>query len=218
MTIEKQQSDEKNGPSIQDSFVRTLAEHGIVRKFPKGAVIITEGDPSDSIYVILSGRVKVYLSDGDNREVVLNTCGPGTYLGELAFDDAPRSASVMTLEPCTFSVLTGKQFRDFVVASPDAAIHLIHDLIRRVRALSENVRNLALLDVYGRVAHLLIELAEEKDGRLIIDQPYTQQELAKRVGCSREMISRIFKDLVAGGYIKLEAKRISIEQPLPKRW
>ena len=218
MTIEKQQSDEKNGSSIADSFVRTLAEHGIVRKFPKGAVIITEGDPSDSIYVILSGRVKVYLSDGDNREVVLNTCGPGTYLGELAFDDAPRSASVMTLEPCTFSVLTGKQFRDFVVASPDAAIHLIHDLIRRVRALSENVRNLALLDVYGRVAHLLIELAEEKDGRLIIDQPYTQQELAKRVGCSREMISRIFKDLVAGGYIKLEAKRISIEQPLPKRW
>ena len=218
MTIEKQQSDESSGSSIQDSFVRTLAEHGIVRKFPKGAVIITEGDPSDSIYVILSGRVKVYLSDGDNREVVLNTCGPGAYLGELAFDDAPRSASVMTLEPCTFSVLTGKQFRDFVIASPDAAIHLIHDLIRRVRALSENVRNLALLDVYGRVAHLLIELAEEKDGRLIIDQPYTQQELAKRVGCSREMISRIFKDLVAGGYIKLEAKRISIEQPLPKRW
>jgi CRP/FNR family cyclic AMP-dependent transcriptional regulator len=218
MTIEKAQGDDKRLSLIEDSFVRTLAEHGVVRKFPKGAVIITEGDPSDSIYVILSGRVKVYLSDGDNREVVLNTCGPGTYLGELAFDDAPRSASVMTLEPCTFSVLTGRQFRDFVVASPDAAIHLIHDLIRRVRALSENVRNLALLDVYGRVAHLLIELAEEKDGRLVIDQPYTQQELAKRIGCSREMISRIFKDLVAGGYIKLEAKRISIEQPLPKRW
>ena len=218
MTLENLRSEESNQFPNQDEFVRALAEHGVVRKFPKGAVIITEGDPSDSIYVILSGRVKVYLSDSDDREVVLNTCGPGTYLGELAFDDAPRSASVMTLEPSTFSVISGKRFRDFVVASPDAAIHLIRDLIRRVRALSENVRNLALLDVYGRVAHLLLELAEEKDGRLIIDQPYTQQELAKRIGCSREMISRIFKDLVAGGYIKLDAKRISIEQPLPKRW
>ena len=217
MTLEKPQSGDKNNSPLQDRFVRMLAEHGVVRHFPKGAVIITEGDPSDSIYVILAGRVKVYLRDAD-REVVLNVCGPGTYLGELAFDDAPRSACVMTLEPCTFSVLSAEQFRAFIVASPDAAMHLIRDLIRRVRALSENVRNLALLDVYGRVAHLLLDLAEEKDGRLIIDQPYTQQELAGRIGCSREMISRIFKDLVAGGYIKLEAKRISIEQPLPKRW
>jgi CRP/FNR family cyclic AMP-dependent transcriptional regulator len=219
MTFEKLHNVNET-PSIEDSFVRTLAEHGVVRKFPKGAIIITEGDPSDSIYVILSGRVKVYLTDGDSdrREVVLNICGPGTYLGELAFDDAPRSASVMTLEPSTFSVVSGKQFRDFVIASPDAAMHLVRDLIRRVRALSENVRNLALLDVYGRVAHLLLGLAEEKEGQFIIDRPYTQQELANQVGCSREMISRIFKDLVAGGYIKLEGRRIRIQQTLPKRW
>lgn len=217
MTFDQLPTD-KQAPPIQDSFVRALAEHGIVRKFPKGAVIITEGDPSDSIYVILSGRVKVYMTDGDRREVVLNICGPGSYLGELAFDDAPRSASVMTLEPSTFSVLSGKQFRDFVIASPDAAIHLIRDLIRRVRALSENVRNLALLDVYGRVARLLLELAEEKEGQFIIERPYTQQELANQVGCSREMISRIFKDLVAGGYIKLEGRRIRIQQALPKHW
>ena len=219
MALEKPQDGSKEHASaMQARFVRDLAEHGAVRKYPRGAVIITEGDPSDSLYVILSGRVKVYLSDSDGREVVLNVCGPGSYVGELAFDDAPRSASVITLEPCTFSVLSGKQFREFVVARPDAAIYLIRDLIHRVRVASDNIRNLALLDVYGRVAHLLLDLAEEKDGHLVIDQPYTQQELAQRVGCSREMISRIFRDLVAGGYIKVEGRRISIERALPKRW
>ena len=210
--------EDRSAPAAQDDFVRTLAEHGIARNYPKGAIIITEGDPSDSLYVILAGRVKVYLSDGAGHEVVLAVHRAGTYVGEMAFDDAPRSASVMTLEPCTLSVLSGKQFKDFVVAKPEAAVHLIRNLIHRARVASESIRNLALLDVYGRVARLLLDLAQEKDGRLVIDQPYTQQELAQRVGCSREMVSRIFKDLVAGGYIKLEGRRISIEHPLPKRW
>ena len=112
-------------------MVQALAAHGVVRKFPKNAVIITEGDPSDSLYVILSGRVKVYLSDAEGREVVLNEHGPGSYVGEMAFDDMPRSASVMTLEPCTFSVISGKEFRSFVVSNPDATMHLIRNLIRR---------------------------------------------------------------------------------------
>ena len=219
MAAERMDDDEdRSASAAQDDFVRTLAEHGIARNYPKGAIIITEGDPSDSLYVILSGRVKVYLSDGAGHEVVLAVHGPGTYVGEMAFDNAPRSASVVTLEPCSLSVLSGKQFKEFVIAKPEAAVHLIRNLIHRTRVASESIRNLALLDVYGRVARLLLDLAQEKDGRLVIDQPYTQQELAQRVGCSREMISRIFKDLVAGGYIKLEGRRIRIEHPLPKRW
>jgi CRP/FNR family cyclic AMP-dependent transcriptional regulator len=201
-----------------DEVVRALAAHGIVRNYPKGAVIITEGDPSDSIYVILSGRVKVYLSDGQGREVVLDEHGPGNYVGEMAFDDLPRSASVMTLEPCTLSVVSGKAFRAFIASDPDAALHLIRNLIHRARVASSNIRSLALLDVYGRVARLLLDLAVEKDGRLVIEQPYTQHALAQRVGCSREMVSRIFKDLVAGRYIRLEGRRIHIERPLPTRW
>ena len=122
--------------ALQDDLVRTLAEHGAVRHYPKGAIIITEGDPSDSLYVILSGRVKVYLSDGEGREVVLDVHGPGTYVGEMAFDDAPRSASVMTLEPCALSVLSGKHFREFVSANPDAAVHLLRNLIHRARVAS----------------------------------------------------------------------------------
>ena len=201
-----------------DEVVRALAEHGVVHAYPKGAVIITEGDPSDSIYVILSGRVKVYLSDEQGREIVLDDHGPGNYVGEMAFDDQPRSASVMTLEPSTLSVVSGKAFRSFIASNPDATMHLIRNLIHRARVASSNVRSLALLDVYGRVARLLLDLAVEKDGHLVVEQPYTQQELAQRVGSSREMVSRIFKDLVAGRYIRLEGRRIHIERPLPSRW
>jgi CRP/FNR family cyclic AMP-dependent transcriptional regulator len=201
-----------------DQVVRMLASHGVVRHYPKGAVIITEGDPTDSIYVILSGRVKVYLSDDQGREVVLNEHGPGHYVGELAFDDQPRSASVMTLEPCILSVVSGKAFRAFIASDPDATLHLIRNLIQRVRVASENIRSLALLDVYGRVARLLLDLAVERDGRLVVERPYTQQELAQRVGCSCEMVSRIFKDLVAGGYIELDGRRIRIQRSLPSHW
>jgi CRP/FNR family cyclic AMP-dependent transcriptional regulator len=204
--------------SALDPTVQALAALGIVRRYPKNAVIITEGDPSDSIYVILAGRVKVYLSDGEGREVVLDEHGPGNYVGEMAFDDRPRSASVMTIEPCTLSVVPGKAFRDFVSANPEAKLHLIRKLIDRARVASENVRNLALYDVYGRVARLLLDLAVEKEGRMVVEQPYTQQDLAQRAGCSREMVSRIFKDLIAGGYIKLDGRRIWIERALPKHW
>jgi CRP/FNR family cyclic AMP-dependent transcriptional regulator len=201
-----------------DEVVRALAEHGIVRAYPKGAVIITEGDPSDSIYVIVSGRVKVYLSDEQGREVVLDEHGPGSYVGEMSFDDLPRSASVMTLESSTLSVVSGKAFRAFIASNPDATMHLLRNLIHRARVASSNIRSLALLDVYGRVARLLLDLAVEKDGGQVVEQPYTQQELAQRVGCSREMVSRIFKDLVGGRYIRLEGRRIHIERPLPSRW
>ena len=201
-----------------DAVVKALAAHGLVRAYPKGAIIITEGDPSDSIYVILSGRVKVYLSDEQGREVVLDEHGPGNYVGEMSFDDLPRSASVMTLEPSTLSVVSGKAFRAFIAADPDATLHLIRNLIHRARVASSNIRSLALLDVYGRVARLLLDLAVDKDGRQVVEQPYTQQELAQRVGCSREMVSRIFKDLVAGRYIRLEGRKIHIERALPSRW
>ena len=198
------------------AVVQALAAHGIVRHYPKNAVIITEGDPSDSLFVILSGSVKVYLSKDDGKEVVLDVHRAGSYVGEMAFDDKPRSASVMTLEPCTLSVVTQARFREFLKQKPEAVEHLIRNLIQRARTATETVRSLALLDVYGRVARLLLDLAEEKDGRLTISQPLTQQDIAYRVGCSREMISRLFKELVAGGYLTVEGRRIFLKRTLPQ--
>jgi CRP/FNR family cyclic AMP-dependent transcriptional regulator len=133
-------------------------------------------------------------------------------------DEGPRSASVMTMEPSKFLVISKVDFRQFLSAHPDFAMKLINRLMRRVRALTENVGSLALLDVYGRVARLLLELAAEQDGKLIVKERLTQKDIADRVGASREMVSRIFKDLVSGGYILVDDRRITINKDLPSRW
>lgn len=202
----------------EDVLVRLIAVHGTARCYPKNAAIIAEGDPSDWLYVIVSGRLKVYLRDDTGREVVLATRGPGEYVGEMALDSGVRTASVMTLEPCELSVVSQQAFLEFIASEPGAAFSLIRTLIRRAREASENIRNLALLDVYGRIARLLLELATEQDGKLVVQEPLTQKDIAERVGCSREMVSRIFTDLSSGGYISFEGRRVHIERMLPKRW
>ena len=209
-----------DGPiwSLPEEYLKSLAEHGSVKAYPKNAVIVNEGDRSDSLYVILSGKVKVYLADEEGKEVLLNTQGAGEYFGEIILDEGVRSASVMTLEPSKFSVVTRDQFNAFLAQNPDGALLLIRSLIHRIRELTKTVGNLGLLDVYGRVAKLLLELATEQEGKLVIAEPLTQQDMASRVGCSREMISRILKDLRTGGYIRMENDRIVIAKKPPRAW
>jgi CRP/FNR family cyclic AMP-dependent transcriptional regulator len=182
---------------ISDPMVRELAARGQVRTFPKNAVIINEGDRGDSLYVILSGKVKVYVSDLDGR---------------------PRSASVMTLEPTSCSVVTRDELRSAISANPDIAMSLIATLIDRARIATDNVKNLALMDVYGRVARLLLSLAKDEGGKLVVPERMTQQDIADRVGASRDMISRIFKDLTIGGYVTIENRTITIHRKPPARW
>jgi CRP/FNR family cyclic AMP-dependent transcriptional regulator len=203
--------------SLAEQHINALAEHGTVKAYPKNAVIISEGDRSDSLYVILSGKVKVYLADEEGKEMVLNTQGPGEYFGEIILDEGPRSASVMTLEPSKFSIVTREQFNQFLAQSPEVTLELVRSLIHRVRELTKKVSELALLDVYGRVRGLLLELATNQDGRLVVER-LTQQDMASRVGCAREMISRILKDLRTGGYIKDDGERIIIVKKPPPKW
>jgi CRP/FNR family cyclic AMP-dependent transcriptional regulator len=209
-----------DGPvwSLPEPYLKALAEHGTVKAYPKNSVIVSEGDRSDSLFVVLSGRVKVYLADEEGKEVQLNVMGPGEYFGEIILDEGPRSASVMTLEPSKFAVVSMAQFKEFLARNPDAAFELVKSLIQRVRGLTKTVGNLALLDVYGRVAGLLLELATEQDGKMVVQQHLTQQDMASRVGCSREMISRILKDLRQGGYVKMDGDQMIIAKKPPKAW
>jgi len=204
--------------ALEESALQGMAARGGVKRFPAHTVIITEGDASNSLYIILSGRVKVYASNEAGREVILNTHGPGEYVGEVAFDGGLRSASVMTLEPTTCVVVTGASLREFVVANPDFALLLIDGLIARVRKLTENVKSLALEDVYGRVATLLKALAVRQGTQQVVTEKLTQQDIAERVGSSREMVNRVFKELISGGYVTVEAGRIELLKPLPKAW
>ena len=210
------------GPSTDELFdvvdLKDFARHAVTRTFPKNTVVVSEGDRTDSLYIIVSGKVRIYVSDEQGKEIVLSESGPGDYFGEMVLDEGPRSASVMTLEPTQFLVVPKEDFEEFVKASPDFALHLILKLIKRVRALTNDVKSLALMDVYGRVARMLLDLAVERDGVLVIDNKPTQHEMASRVAASREMISRIFTDLTAGGYIKIDKDRIIIAKALPKAW
>ena len=204
--------------AIDDAFVRELATLGRVRSYPKNTVIITEGDSSDSLFVVLSGKVKAFVSDSEGHELILDTQGPGDYVGEMALDGKPRSASVVTLEPTTFSVVQREPLRDAIRRNPDFAVEMLSKVMERARDATDNVKNLALLDVYGRVARLLLNMAVETDGKLRIPEKITQQEIAERVGASRDMVSRIFRDLTVGGYISVENRIITINKKPPARW
>jgi CRP/FNR family cyclic AMP-dependent transcriptional regulator len=136
----------------------------------------------------------------------------------MTLDGAPRSASVITVEPTTCAVVNRAQLRDFILAHPDFAMHLIERLIHRVRVTTGNLKSLALSDVYGRLVRLLYALAKDVDGRQIVPEKLTQQEIADRVGASRDMIGKLMKDLVAGGYLAVEDRTITILKKLPTGW
>jgi CRP/FNR family cyclic AMP-dependent transcriptional regulator len=204
---------------VPEADLRALAERAVTRSYPKQAIIVNEGDEEgDSLYLIVSGRVKIYLADEEGKELILSIKGPGQYFGEMVLDEQPRAASVMTLDPTQFAILSRVDFRAFLLTHAEVALQLIQNLIQLARGLNRSVRNLALLDVYGRVARILLELAVERDGRLVIPERMTQKDIAARVGASREMINRILRDLTAGGYVSMEAGRIIINKAPPARW
>ena len=203
---------------LEPSELEEMTRHGIVREYRPRTVLVTEGERTDALYFILEGRVRAYVGDASGREVVLSIMGPGEYFGEIAFDQGPRSASVITLEQCRLLTVPRAQFADFVARNPAFANHFINKLIRQVRLLTENVRSLALMDAYGRVARFLLESAVKKDGLHYVPERFTQADIASRVGCSREMVSRILKDLVTGHYISVEPERIVINREPPARW
>jgi CRP/FNR family cyclic AMP-dependent transcriptional regulator len=203
---------------LHPETLRGIAATGVVRTFPRNTVLINEGDLGDALYVILSGRVKVYSSNEAGREFVIDFHGAGEYVGEMTLDGEPRSASVITVEPTTCAVVNRSQFRDFILAHPDFAMHLIERLIHRVRVTTGNLKSLALSDVYGRLVRLLNALAKDVDGRQVVPEKLTQQEIADRVGASRDMIGKLMKDLVAGGYLAVEERTITIVKKLPTGW
>jgi len=202
---------------LPESDLQAIARKAVIKSYEKNAIVVTEGEFTKSLYVIITGRIKVYLDDENGKELVLDSKGPGEYFGEMVLDEGPRSASVVTTEPSTFAVISTAVFKGLLVKHPEITLIVIKNLIRMARGLDENVRSLAMLDVYGRVSRMLLDLAVEQKGMLVIPEKLTQREMANRVGTSREVINRILRDLTAGGYIRVEDKTIIINKPLPPR-
>jgi CRP/FNR family transcriptional regulator, cyclic AMP receptor protein len=199
--------------------LRTLVARGEPRRYRKGTLLIQEGDVGETLFIVLTGRVKAFSTDDRDREVIYGIYGPGEYLGEMSLDGGPRSASVITLEPTMCSVVTRTTLREHIAANPDFAFELLARVIRRARLATQSTRSMAVLDVYGRLVNLLNESAVPQPGgaRMVMER-LTHATIASRVGCSREMVSRLMKDLEQGDHIKMEQNRIRIVRKLPTRW
>lgn len=199
--------------------IAALARAGRLRNYPRHAVIVHEGEAGDDTFVLLQGRVKVYSSDLDGREITYGVIEAGDYFADMWFDGLPRSASIMTLEDCICSVVPRAAMDALLVSTPDLARLMLARMTSRVRDATNKLRDLALKDVYGRVVGVL----ESQQGPATASEPVTlypltHQALASRVGSSREMVSRLLKDLERGGYVELGVKRITLKKKLPPRW
>jgi len=179
------------------------------RSFPRATTIIAAGDMTDSLYVVISGRLKVMMSDDEGREVILSILGPGEFFGEMGLlDDSPRSASVITLEPCELLTLSKRDFKKCLAENFDMAMTMMRGLVKRLREADRKIGSLALMDVYGRVARLLLEMADTVNGQKVVVRKVAKQDIAKMIGASREMVSRVMKDLQVGGFIEVRGNSI----------
>ena len=201
--------------SFPEEPLRLLAAVVTRRSATRGSIIMAAGDPTDSLYIVLSGRLKVMMSDADGKEVTLSTLGPGEFLGEMGLiDHSPRSASVVAIEPCELMAITRRDFKKCLAENFDMASAVMRGLVRRLREADRKIGSLALLDVYGRVARLLLDMAETVDGQKMVTKRLPKQDIAKMIGASREMVSRVMKDLQMGGYIEVRGSNIVLRDTI----
>jgi len=188
--------------SLNEQQIEALAAGSTRRNFPKGRTIVSEGEPSQSLYILLSGRAKVQRSDSEGKEVILAVLGSGDFFGEMSLiDDAPRSASVITLESCDFMAIAKDSFKSMLMQSNEMCLAVMKGMVARLREADQKIETLALLDVYGRVARVLLDFSEHVDGERVVKHKLPRQEIAKMIGASREMVSRVMKGLEIDGFI-----------------
>ena len=199
--------------------LRALAERGVPKAFRKGQRLIDEGDTGDTLFIITKGRLRTFGSNDNGREITYGTYGPGEYIGEMSLDGGLRSANVEAVEATECIQVTRQTLLLHIAEHPEFALELITKVIRQARAATASTKRLALHDAYGRLALLLNSLAvPQPDGTRLIAERLTHQEIANRLGCSREMVSRLMKDLESGGYLRISAQSVGLVRALPTRW
>jgi CRP/FNR family cyclic AMP-dependent transcriptional regulator len=191
------------------------------KRFRKDEVIFHEKEAGDSLFVILHGRVKVAIFGDDGKEVTLSILTDGDFFGELSIiDHEPRSATVIAEEDCELLSLQRDDFMRGIEHDPGMSASLIQVLAGRLRKANHQISTLALLDVYGRVARVIQELAEEegkrlKDGRVVVRRP-THIDIAHRIGSSRETVTRMMRDLEENGHIETQGREIFLRPDFQK--
>ena len=203
---------------MSDSL-RALARRGERRHVRRGVQLIVEGDVGDTLYIVLQGRLRAYSVGTDGREVTYASYGPGEYAGEMGLDGGPRSANVEAVEASICAVIARPTLQAHLQEDPAFAFELLSKVIRRARATTIGLKQIALNDVYGRLKALLEEISvPDADGRRVAEPAPSHLEISQRLGCSREMISRVMKDLERGEYVEVGRRRVVLLRELPAKW
>ena len=201
---------------LDDKALGDLEKAAIKRAYSKNTILISKGDKSDQLFVVLKGKLKVAITDASGKEIIMSFLGAGDYFGEMAMiDGESRSATIMTTQASEVVTISRDDFHRTLLSSPDLMFELLKVLARKVRIATDKLESLAFEDVYGRLVKLLIQLARPHDGVWIVEESLTHQEIANMIGSSREMVTRILKALTSGSYISVDRKRITINKKLP---
>lgn len=200
---------------LPEETIQDLARLATMKSVPRHHAIIRAGERTDYLYFVLTGSLKVISSDEEGREVILNILGQGELFGEMGiFNEQPRSASVVSIVPTDLILLAKNDVRTLMQQNFEIAWRMMANLADRLRSADRRIESLALMDVYGRVARVLIETSGEVDGQTLLASRISKQDIAKMVGASREMVSRVMKDLTARGLIEETTSGIVLREGL----
>lgn len=187
---------------LSESELERLSRVAGRRRVARGAHVVNAGEDAESLLILLTGRAKVTNFDEEGREIILAWLGPGEFFGEMGLiDGSPRSASVVAVEHCELLTIGKGEFQRCMQDNFEVAQKLMRILVRRLRDADRHIESLALLDVYGRVARLLLDMSEEENGKRLVRKKLSKQDMARMIGASREMVSKVMRDLELGGYI-----------------
>lgn len=189
--------------SLDEIRLAPVAKAAFLRHAARGTVVVREGDRTDNIYFVVNGHLKVSVSDDEGREVILSILGTGELFGELGvLDNNPRSATITATHSSDLVTISKSDFQDCLINNFEVALFIMRGLAHRLRQADRKIESLALMDVFGRVARLLLDLSEEVDGKRVVRKKLTKQDIAKMIGASREMVSRVMTDLRSQGLLE----------------
>ncbi len=200
---------------VPDETLAAFARSAMMKRIPRGHSVVHAGDRTDYVYFVLTGSLKVVVSDEDGREVILSILGQGELFGEMGmFGEHPRSATVIAVVPSDLVMVAKQDFRRLMHDNFEVSWRMMCNLADRLRNADRKIESLALMDVYGRVARLLLEMSEDVNGELLVVRKVTKQDIAKMIGASREMVSRVMKDLSLQGLIDETENGIVLREKL----
>jgi len=204
--------------SLKDEEIEAIYKLSVTKKCPKDAIILLEDEEGDTLFVILKGKVKVTTFSESGKEVIFSILNEGDFFGDMSLlDGNPRSATVISIEESELRLIRRSDFNKLIGTHPGIAIRLLEELTSRLRKADERIESLALLDVTGRVAGILLQLADERGEKseksILIKSRPTHQELANMVGTTRETVTRILKQLDNKKYIIMDGKNLTIIDP-----